>query len=102
MTGACSSSDRDALLDKEGADLIDCRGPPRDQARANAMASPKIKLILHLHAHGISNPAVKEPRGTCQLPRRSMSGERPATNSPWSTPVGVWLSWLSRVRDAPT
>ena len=41
----------DALLDEEGADLVDRRRPTGDQARAHAMASLQIELILGLLPH---------------------------------------------------
>jgi hypothetical protein len=38
-----SSPHRDALLDQEGTDLIDCRRPPRNQAGAHAMQGLEIE-----------------------------------------------------------
>src|SRR3990172_5056870 len=46
----CSRSwtDSNALLDEEGADLIDRRRPPRYQSRPHAMTRLKIELVLGL------------------------------------------------------
>src|SRR5262249_35658576 len=47
----CSSPDRNALLDQEGAYLIDCRCSSRDQAGAHAMQGLEVELGLRLLAY---------------------------------------------------
>jgi hypothetical protein len=46
--GACTSSHRDALLDKEGADLVDGGSSARDQPRSDAVTSLEVELGLAL------------------------------------------------------
>ena len=51
----------DALLDEEGADLVDRRRPARDQARPHAVAGLQVKLILGLLSDG------SQVRAQCRL-----------------------------------
>ena len=59
-----SSPDGDALLDQKGADLIDRRCPPRDQAGPNAMTGLQVELVLR------SSPGPRAGSAAA-LPRRS-------------------------------
>ena len=47
-----TGTNRDALFDQEGPDLVYCCGPPRNQPRSNPMQGLQIKLILGFLANG--------------------------------------------------